>query len=317
MISNAQNTTDVAVRAPLGARPPATLPWLSDDVWRWLTLAPTFAILIGLTLIPIVQLLVMSLHQIGWSGGAALWRFVAFDNYHALLRDHLFHAGVANTLVFAVVGVAVQIVLGFALALFTSKILHGRAAYRTIFLLPILVPGIVVGAIWKLMYNADFGVINVLAGLVGVGPRDWLGEPSLALASVIVVNIWHWTPFCYLLLLAGIESLPQDVYEAARVDGASAWQELIHITLPMMLPTIIVTLIFRLVVAFKVFDEVYLLTGGGPGTATEVVSFSIYRRFFTEDRAGYGSALSIVTLFIMALLIVLAVSAVQRRRGTA
>ena len=318
MTSGIQNTLHVVPHRSSRIRPPpAARPWLSDNVWRWLTLAPTFTILIGLTLIPIVQLVVMSQHQISWSGGAALWRFVAFDNYLALLSDHLFHAGVANTLIFAVSGVAIQMVLGFALALFTSKILHGRTVYRTIFLLPILVPGIVVGAIWKLMYNADFGVINGLTGLVGIGPRDWLGEPSLALASVIVVNIWHWTPFCYLLLLAGIESLPQDVYEAARVDGASAWQELIHISLPMMLPTIIVTLIFRLVVAFKVFDEVYLLTGGGPGTATEVVSFSIYRRFFTEDRAGYGSALSIVTLFIMALLIVLAVSAVQRRRSAA
>ena len=316
MTSSVQNTLHL-VPHESSRRTAAARPWLSDNVWRWLMLAPTFAILIGLTLIPIGQLLVMSLHQISWSGGSALWRFVAFDNYLALLRDHLFHAGVANTLIFAVVGVAVQMVLGFALALFTSKILHARTVYRTVFLLPILVPGIVVGAIWKLMYNADFGVINSLTGLVGIGPQDWLGEPSLALASVIVVNIWHWTPFCYLLLLAGIESLPQDVYEAARVDGASAWQELIHITLPMMLPTIIVTLIFRLVVAFKVFDEVYLLTGGGPGTATEVVSFSIYRRFFTEDRTGYGSALSVVTLFIMALLIVLAVGAVQRRRSAA
>lgn len=281
-------------------------------------LAPALAILVGLTLVPIVELVAMSLHEITWSGGASDWRFVGGANYTALARDHLFRAGIANTIVFAGIGVTVQMVLGFVLALFTSKVIRGRTLYRTVFLLPILVPGIVVGAIWKLMYNVDFGIINALAGGFGIAPRDWLGEPSLALMSVIVVNIWHWTPFCYLLLLAGLESLPQDVYEAARVDGASAWQELVHVTLPMMVPTIVVTLIFRLIVAFKVFDEVYLLTGGGPGTATEVVSFSIYRRFFTEDRAGYGSALSIVTLFIMALVIVLAITAVQRgqARGT-
>lgn len=309
--------TDLAASAagnPLAAaKPPAR--GLSENVWRWLTLGPALAILVGLTLVPILQLVAMSAHEISWSNGQSTWRFVGLDNFATLARDKLFHAGVINTILFAAAGVCVQMILGFALALFTSKILRGRTFYRTVFLLPILVPGIVVGAIWKLMYNVDFGVINGLVGLFGFAPRDWLGEPSLALASVILVNIWHWTPFCYLLLLAGLESLPQDVYEAAKMDGASAWRELIHVTLPMMAPTIIVTMIFRLIVAFKVFDEVYLLTGGGPGTATEVISFSIYRRFFTEDRAGYGSALSIVTLFIMALVIVLAVTALQRRRA--
>lgn len=270
----------------------AARPWraalFSDRLWRWLTLAPALAVLIGLTLVPIVELVAMSLHEITWSGGASNWRWVGLLNYAALASDHLFKAGVLNTILFATFGVTIQMALGFGLALFTSKVVRGKTFYRTVFLLPILVPGIVIGAVWKLMYNVDFGIINALAGAAGFAPRDWLGEPSLALASVIAVNVWHWTPFCYLLLLAGLESLPQDVYEAARVDGASAWQELIHVTLPMMIPTILVTLTFRLIVAFKVFDEVYLLTGGGPGTATEVMSFSIYRRFFTEDRAGYG-----------------------------
>ena len=117
----------------------------------------------------------------------------------------------------------------------------------------------------------------------------------------------------FLLLLAGLESLPQDVYEAAKMDGASAWAELRYLTFPMMLPTLAVTLAFRLIVSFKVFDEVYLLTGGGPGTATEVVSFTIYRRFFTEDRMGYGSAISVVTLFLLTLVIVLCLGAARRR----
>ena len=162
------------------------------------------------------------------------------------------------------------------------------------------------------MYNPDFGVINQLLSLAGFTGRDWLGEKSLALAAVIVVDIWHWTPFVFLLLLAAIETLPQDVFEAARVDGASAWQELRHVTLPMLWPAIVVTLLFRLIVSFKVFDEVYLLTGGGPGTATEVVSFTIYRRFFTEDRLGYGSAISVITLLVLALLILLALYGSRR-----
>jgi multiple sugar transport system permease protein len=135
--------------------------------------------------------------------------------------------------------------------------------------------------------------------------------------SVIIVDIWHWTPFCFLLFLAGLESLPQDVYEAAEIDGANWWRELIHVTLPMMLPTIVVTLAFRIVVAFKVFDEVYLLTSGGPGTTTEVVSFTIYQRFFTEDRAGYGAAMSVTVIFVVALLLILTLAARRRREAGA
>ena len=165
------------------------------------------------------------------------------------------------------------------------------------------------------MLNFDFGLANQILGLVGLGPVDWLGDGRIALLSVIMVDIWHWTPFCFLLFLAGLESLPQDVYEATKIDGANAWQELLYVTLPLMVPTIVVTFAFRLVLAFKVFDEVYLLTKGGPGTATEVISFTLYQRFFTEDKAGYGSAMSVTVIFLVCLLLVVALSA--RRRSEA
>ena len=284
--------------------------------WRVYTLAPAIAIYLLLALLPIVNLLVMSVHDIRWEEGAARWTFVGLRHFAALPGDPLVRAGLVNTALFALLSVAAEMVLGFFLAVLVSRALAGRVAYRTIFLLPILIPGIVIGAIWKLMYNPDFGIINQLLALVGIAGRDWLGEGSLAFASVVVVDIWHWTPFVFLLLLAGIEALPRDTYEAARVDGASAWQELRYVTLPMMLPTLLVTLLFRLIVSFKVFDEVYLLTGGGPGTATEVVSFTIFRRFFTEDRAGYGAAISVVVLFLLALVIVVALAGMRRRGAT-
>jgi multiple sugar transport system permease protein len=148
-------------------------------------------------------------------------------------------------------------------------------------------------------------------------PQDWLGSADTALLSVILVDIWHWTPFCFLLFLAGLESLPQDVFEAARMDGAGPWQELRYVTLPLMIPTLAVTFAFRLVLAFKVFDEVYLLTSGGPGTATEVVSFTLYQRFFTEDKAGYGSAMSVAVIFLVSLLLVVALSTRRNSGGRA
>jgi multiple sugar transport system permease protein len=286
---------------------------MSDRLWRSLTLAPTVAVLAALTVMPVVGLMAMSLHDVAWVQGVARWTYAGTRHLRALPQDQLLRAGLVNTVLFAVVAVAVQMTLGFALALASSKVSRGSLVYRAVFVLPILVPGIVIGAVWKLMYNYDFGVINQAIGLVGLAPREWLGQKATALLSVIVVDCWHWTPFCFLLLLAGLESQPRDVYEAARVDGAGPWGELAYVTLPLMLPAIVVTLIFRLVVAFKVFDEVFLLTGGGPGTATEVISFTIYRRFFTEDRVGHGAAISLLTLFVIALLIVLALGAARRR----
>lgn len=297
-----------------GAARRAAGPHRAERFWRHATLAPAVILFLLLTVLPMLNLLGLSFHNVRWTAAAAEWTLVGLDHYRALLGDTLFRAGIRNTLVFAAIAVTIQMLLGFGLALLTSAVIRGRLVYRTIFLLPVLIPGIVIGAIWKLMYSFDFGVINQITGLVGIPPQDWLGSSRLALGSIIVVDIWHWTPFCFLLLLAALESLPRDVYEAARIDGATAWQRLVHITLPLMLPAILVTFVFRLILAFKMFDQIYLMTGGGPGTSTEVISFTIYRRFFTEDRAGYGSAMSIVTFAVIALVIVVALGLARRWR---
>lgn len=284
-----------------------------DRGWRVLSLGPTVSIFVLLTLLPIANLVAMSFHDVAWVEGRPEWTFVSTAHFEALPGHPFYFVGLGNTLVFAVTAVTCEMVLGFFLALLTSRIAKGRVVYLTIFLLPIVVPPIVIGAIWKLMYSFDFGIINQVIQYFGFMPVDWLGNPKLALASVIVVDIWHWTPFVFLLMLAGIESLPQDIFEAAKIDGVGPWREFIHITLPLMLPTAVVTLVFRMILAFKVFDEVYLLTGGGPGTATEVLSFSVYRTFFAEDRVGLGSVMSIVALFVISLVTVLALAATRRR----
>jgi multiple sugar transport system permease protein len=302
----------------LSARLPAPIRALDPDRgWRWATFGPALALMVALSALPLLNLLWTSFHNVSWAEGRATWMPVGFVHYRALADDELFRAGLGNTTVFALAAVAGQMVLGFFLALLCSRVTRGRVLYRAIFILPILIPGIVIGAIWKLMLNYDFGLANQFIGLIGLEPRDWLGDAGTALLSVVVVDIWHWTPFCFLLFLAGLESLPQDVYEAARIDGATAWQELVFVTLPMMLPTILVTFAFRLVLAFKVFDEVYLLTSGGPGTATEVVSFTLYQRFFTEDRVGYGAAMAVAVIFLVSLLLVLALSARRRTEAGA
>lgn len=285
--------------------------------WRVAALSPALAVFLFMSILPMLNLLAMSVHEISWVGGHSVWRYVGAMHYRRLAEDTLLHAGIWNTLVFAIGGVSIQVVLGFFLAWAVSRIRSGRLLYRTVFILPILVPGILIGAIWKLMLNFDFGLVNGVLEVFGANPVDWLGTRAFALPAVVVVDIWHWTPFCFLLLLAGFESLPQDVQEAARVDGASAWDELRYVLVPMMMPVIVVTFLFRFVTSLKVFDEIYLLTAGGPGSATEVLSYTIYRTFFAQDRMGYGSAMSVATLFGISLLIVVGMSAAKRRERLA
>ncbi len=284
---------------------------------RWIvfSLAPVVLLFVALTAFPVLNLLGLSFFHVEWKQGASVFEFVGLDNFRRLFTaERIFWDGVRNTLIFAAVAVGFQMVLGFsmALAVKTSGV-YGRSVLTAIFLLPIVVPPIVIGTMWRLIMGREFGLANALLGLLGFGPVDWLGNPNLALASVTFVDIWHWTPFVFLLMLAGLESLDGEVLEAARMDTRSRWQEIRHVVLPMMLPTIVVTLLFRVILTFKVFDEVYLLTSGGPGTATEVVNFSIYRTFFRQDQVGFGSAMSIVTLFAISLIIILARGYAQRR----
>jgi multiple sugar transport system permease protein len=288
-----------------------------DRPWIVFSLLPAVLVFIVLTAFPVLYLFGLSLLDVEWSEGRASFEFVGLDNFRRLFTEEIvFWAGVRNTLVFAVTAVGCQMVLGFSMALAVKSGGYGRALLTGIFLLPIVVPPIVIGTMWRLILGREFGLANQLLSLLGFGPVDWLGDPNIALASVIFVDIWHWTPFVFLLMLAGLESLDGEVLEAARLDTKTSWQQIRHVVIPMMMPTIVITLLFRMILSFKVFDEVYLLTSGGPGTATEVVNFSIYRTFFAQDQIGYGSAMSVVTLFTISLIIILARALVQRRAAS-
>ncbi|MFA3919456.1 carbohydrate ABC transporter permease [Ruegeria hyattellae] len=281
----------------------------NQQLWRWTSLAPLLLFFGALALLPVANILYMSFHTVQWAEGVSTWTPVGLENYERLPKDAFFSIGVWNTIVFSVTSVAIQMVLGFLLALAVVRIKWGSTFYKTIFILPILIPGIVIGAIWKLMLDFDFGVLNQINIWLGLQPLDWTGSVKLAMPAIIIVDVWHWTPFVFLLMLAGLQGLPEDVFEAAKVDGTGPFRELFKITLPLMLPTILVTLMFRIILAFKVFDEIFLLTGGGPGTATEVIAFSIFRTFFFENRVGLGSAMSFAVIFAVALLVVISLAA--------
>jgi multiple sugar transport system permease protein len=211
-----------------------------------------------------------------------------------------------NTLIFVAVAVAVELSLGFALAVIVSGVPRAKGLIRTLMILPILVPPVAIGSMWKLMYNFDFGIFNQALEAFGLQPVGWLSDPRFALGSVIAVDIWHWTPFMFLILFAGVEGLPRDVMEAARVDGASIWQTVTKVIVPIMRPALGIAFLFRSIFAFKVFDEIFLLTSGGPGTATDVVSLHLFKVFFEQNNLGYGALLSIVIILAIVAFLVTA-----------
>jgi multiple sugar transport system permease protein len=264
--------------------------------FRYASLLPALVVLAVLTVYPVVNLLRMSMSTIEFVQGADVWTWTPMRNLAMLASDEVLRPALRNTFVFVIVSVAVEMVLGLALALVVAELGRGKGWVRTALILPILVPPVAIGSVWKLMYNYDFGIFNQTLVALGASPVNWLGSPSLALMSVIVVDVWHWVPFVFLILFAAVEGLPVDVLEAARIDGASRWQMIRRVQIPLLRPAIVVALLFRSILAFKVFDEVYLLTSGGPGTATELVNLHLYKVFFEQNQLGYGALLSLAII---------------------
>jgi multiple sugar transport system permease protein len=285
--------------------------------FKYWILLPVVIVLVGLTIYPFINLIAMAFSTVKFEEGHIIWTFSGLDNFYTFLGDTTFLIAVRNTVVFVIVTVLLEMVLGFILALIVSQLSRMASFARAILMIPILVPAIAIGTLWRLMYNYEFGIFNRILTFLHLPIQNFTGDPILAMPSIIVVDVWHWTAFIFLLMLAGIESLPIEPIEAAKVDGASDWQLLRHIVLPLLRPTILVALMFRTIFAFKVFDEVYLLTSGGPGNATEVISLYINRVFFGQSRMGYGAFLSLVTILTTTVFVVIYNRVAKTRGGVA
>lgn len=270
-----------------------------DRTFKYWALVPAVILLLLLTIVPMVELLRMAVSKVEFVAGGALWRFVGLRNVETLLGDWLLPIVLRNTSVFVVGVVSIEMGLGFTLAMVTSRLRRGIGVYRTIMTIPILMPAIAIGCMWRLLYDSDFGLISRSLVIFGGTPVPFLSDARYAMASVILVDVWHWTSFVFLICLAGFESLPTEVIEAASVDGASGWQLLRFIVLPLMWPTVSVALMFRTLFSLKVFDEIFLLTSGGPGTSTEVLSLFIYKTFFRQSRFGYGAVVSLSMILVV------------------
>jgi ABC-type sugar transport system permease subunit len=242
--------------------------------------------------------------------------FVGLEHYGALLSDPRFWGAVRNTALFTVITVLAELALGMALALGLERIVRGRGLARVLVLLPWAIPTAVAALIWRFMFEGETGVANEI--LVSLGlldrPLIWFVGSTSAWVPVMLADIWKTTPFVTLLLLAGLQNIPEPLYEAARMDGAGAWGRFREITLPLLWPALLVALLFRTLDALRVFDLVYVLTGGGPGTATEPLSLLAFDALLQNLRFGYGSAIS-MTVFVTAFFIALVFIRVLGRRG--
>jgi len=267
---------------------------------KYVLILPAVLLLLVFSLYPFLRLFQFGFSSFTLSDIGAPPAFNGLKNIQTLLSDETFADSLRVTMIFVFGAVTLEFLLGFAIALAVDRGIRRADVFRTVFIIPMMVPPITIGLIWRLMYNPEFGVINILLRKLGwVEPPLWLADPHIALASVMVVDVWHWTPFVFLLILAGLQSLPDQLYEAGSLDGASTWQLFRYVTLPLMRYTVFVTLMFRTVLAFKAFDELFILTSGGPGNATEIIGLYIYKNAFTFGKLGYASHLAIVAILVM------------------
>jgi len=280
---------------------------ISEQKFGLLLILPSLVVLGLVALYPLLRNLVLSFTENG--------QFVGFDNFLLLFQDERFKNSLFNTLLLCAISVPIQLCLGLLFAIILHKRFFGREFVRTTVFLPWALPTAIIAVTWKWMFNDVYGVFNdiLLRFHIINDPLAWLGKPNLAFFCIILAEVWKCTPFVAVILLAGLQSIPLELYEAISVDGANAWQNFKLVTLPLLRPTILVALIFRSIQALGIFDSVWILTGGGPGGSTESISLYIYDTVFRYLKFNYGASLVIFN-FIISLIFVLIVYTLGRRK---
>ena len=274
-----------------------------EDNTKWFFILPAAIWVLCFTIFPLLYALYTSV----WSFRFGTFnQFVGLDNYVRLFTDKNLHWALYLTLIYVTVTVSIQMALGFGMAVLFNREIRGKHVIRALMVLPLFATPVAMGYLGITMYYEVNGPINSFLHALGFEGIPWLSHPTWALVSIMIIDIWQWTPFVFLVALAGLQGLPEDIFEAARVDGASGWQLFRHITLPLMTPILWLILLLRLVEAFKTFDIPATLTLGGPGRATEVYNLFTYRtalRFFDHGYAAtQGILLLIIVMFIVTIL---------------
>jgi multiple sugar transport system permease protein len=241
-------------------------------------------------------------------------RFAFFKNYLELVTNRRFWNAFRNTMIIMVVGIPVQSVLGLVMALMLTKKFPGSKVIIALFLIPVMITPVVSGFEWKIILDERFGPINYIISFLGAEPKAWLAQPVLAMISIIIMDTWQWTPFVTVVLLAGLSAIPKQVYEASSVDGSSSWETLWRITMPLLKPMFTLVVLLRIIFIFKIFDPVQILTGGGPGIATETLSVLTYIYGFKNFNVGMTSTLAVIQLIVMVIIAKLFMALVMKRK---
>ena len=272
---------------------------------RWVPafyVAPAVLVMAAACLYPVLS--AFQLAGYDWSMGTP-WssaRWVGLDNFVSAFGNPRVWSSLATTLVFAGVCVSAEMVLGIGLALALEHPVRGMALFRTLFILPMMIAPIAVGLAWRYLFDAQFGLINAVLGLFGVAAKTWLADPTLAFVAIVIADVWQWTPFVFIMMIAALASVDGSVIEASRIDGANWWQMTFRVKLPMVMHVIAITLMMRLIDAFRVLEVVYVLTFGGPGDSTEILALHIYKTAFVGQQLGVAAAVSVLLLVVVALL---------------
>ncbi|QHT62426.1 sugar ABC transporter permease [Paenibacillus lycopersici] len=288
-----------------------------EMVWGYFFIAPVVIGLLIFTIIPIFASLVLSFTS--WDGSSQI-KFIAFDNFTKLFADNIYLKSLRVTTIYTVVTVPCTIVLSVVIAVLLNRKIRGRDAYRLIFFLPSVTMPVAIAVVWKFMYNGSNGLINYLLSVVGIDGPNWITDERYILMSVMIIAIWGGIGYNMIILLSGLQGIPDSYYEAAAIDGATGWHRFVHITVPLLTPAIFFVMVTSLIGAFQVFDLVFMLTpatnGGGAGgvlqDATRTAVFSIYQNGFTWFKIGYASAQAWV-LFVIIFLITMVQMYLQKR----
>jgi multiple sugar transport system permease protein len=269
---------------------------LRERITQYCFVLPVLLVLVGIGLLPILFTLVLSFRR--QMPIFDISEYVGLAQYQFMLGDSRFWRAMLHTLYFVLLAVSIELLLGLGIALLLNQRFSGRGLARALVLVPWAVPSVVTARFWAWILNGDFGVFNYLFHT----KVNWLGDPKWALNAAVLADVWKSTPFVVLLLLAGLQVIPEDLYRAARVDGANHWQTLCYVTLPLLMPVILLVLLFRTMDAARVFDLIFVLTGGGPANTSETLVVYAYKLLYRTLQFGYGSALAVATfVFILAL----------------
>lgn len=273
----------------------------ANDRTKWAFILPAIFWILAFTVFPLIYAVYTSFFS--YTTGGKINQFVGLDNFKRLLTDLSLRQGMWTTLRFVAATVSIEMILGLSLALLLNREIRGKNVLRAIMTLPLFATPVAVGYLAITLYYEKNGPINRFITMLGGSDIPWLSDPFWAQVAVIIVDVWQWTPFVFLVLLAALQGLPQDLYEAAKVDGASTWQLFRRITLPLLQPTLWLILLLRLVEAFKVLDIPYSLTLGGPGQATKVFTMFTYETSRRFKNHGYGATQGFLLLFVVMLIV--------------